>query len=556
MASRRDELNAYSFARKRTNAAFLKPLPNGSIESAPKPLKAVVPGIVMSVLVLVGFGACGILKPIAPQGWNDVGGNVLVGSKSTTRYVVLNPKGSKEKILHPVLNLASAKLLVDPQKFQVVQVDEDQLDGKIAHGPALGIPFAPDRMPGTEDVDKPKTWAVCNRPSSVRGNKPQQAVFVLGGKEKEKFARSQGKLDLHQALFVQDPKGDYYLVDNNGVAFKFDVTMGGHVPMSQAAADRANQVLRTVVFQGKAPQQVTDEWMKTLITSPIPLYMPTVPGAGGGRKTSAKGDVPDKYSKIGTVVQDSASGQKYVVTQDDVEEVSDFIANLLTKGPNAAVVNPGGNGRAMDVPPLASAAITAAPDEAHSGHNKEFMGQLDFEIGGQKPDNPWPKEDVEMANSFKDGSQTSGLPAGTDDGVTCNFYEGTSRKIPGTAQQYPYGVPTMGAWVGTDYPAKIPSGATSYVTPGDGLLYREVKTPKEKPGSGSMFLVTDTGLRYSVPNNNDGVKAGKGDDEVGLNQAHLGYAGARVPSVLEAWSRLLSSGPSLTMQDAKQPQAS
>ncbi len=150
MASRRDELNAYSFARKRTNAAFLKPLPNGSIESAPRPLKAVLPSVLVGVLILVGFGACGILKPVAPKGWDEVGKNVIVGDESTTRYVVLSSKdanGKDQKLLHPVLNLASAKLLLDP-KFQVVKVKESELDGKLAHGPAVGIPYAPDRLPG------------------------------------------------------------------------------------------------------------------------------------------------------------------------------------------------------------------------------------------------------------------------------------------------------------------------------------------------------------------------------------------------------------------------
>lgn len=224
MASRRDELNAYSFARKRTNAAFLKPLPNGSIESAPRPLKAVVPSIVVGVLVLVGFGACGILKPVAPQGWDEVGKNVIVGDQSTTRYIVLENKdrnGKSQKLLHPILNLASARLLLDP-KFSVVKVKESELDGKLPHGPAIGIPYAPDRLPATEDADKPKTWAVCNRPGTGENSKPQQAVFVLAGKDKQLVEDNKGKLDLHQALYVEDPDGKKWLVDNSGKAFAFN----------------------------------------------------------------------------------------------------------------------------------------------------------------------------------------------------------------------------------------------------------------------------------------------------------------------------------------------
>src|SRR5690606_38552096 len=95
MASRRDELNAYNFARKRTVASFLKPLPNGSVESAPRPLRTVVPSMVLGMLILAGFGACGIIKPAAPKGWDNVGEKVIVGDKSTTRYVVL--EGEKDR---------------------------------------------------------------------------------------------------------------------------------------------------------------------------------------------------------------------------------------------------------------------------------------------------------------------------------------------------------------------------------------------------------------------------------------------------------------------------
>ncbi|MFJ9854365.1 type VII secretion protein EccB [Streptomyces sp. NPDC101150] len=552
MASRRDELNAYSFARKRTNASFLKPLPNGSIESAPKPLKAVVPSIVVGVLILVGFGACGIIKPVAPQGWDQVGGNVLVGSKSTTRYVVLDDEdvnGKHHKLLHPVLNLASARLLVDPKKFQVVKVDEEQLDGKIAHGPAIGIPFAPDRLPSVDDVDKPKTWAVCNRPGTGVGSKPQQAVFVLGGKDKKLVEEGQGRLKTPQALYVEDPDGKYYLVDPNGVAFEFDVTLGGKTPMSTGVAERQNEILRQVVFHGSQPQKVTKQWMDTLIKSPIPLTMPNVPGAGA--RSSTQG-VPEQYRTVGQVVQNSSS-QKYVVTQTGVERVSNFIANILTSGPNARAVRKDDSGAEMKVPQLATAEIDSTKDEAND--EKNFLDPLPFEVRGHKIDNPWPAEDVEMANDF--GSQTSGLNSSAKTGVTCNFYTGTSNKYPGSEAFFKNGVPVMGAWVGTDYPGKIPAGSTTYVTPGSGLLYREVKTFDQAAGDGSMFLVTDTGLRYSVPNNNDGgKKAGNAEQKVGLNQAALGYEAARVPSLLEAWSRLLSSGPSLNRQDAEQPQGS
>ncbi|MFE1176068.1 type VII secretion protein EccB [Streptomyces sp. NPDC058773] len=533
MASRRDELNAYSFARKRTNAAFLKPLPNGSIESAPRPLKAVVPSIVMGVVVLVGFGACGILKPVAPQGWDEVGKNVIVGDKSTTRYIVLDNGKGGQKLLHPILNLASARLLIDPN-FKVVKVKEEELDGKIPHGPAIGIPYAPDRLPDVEDADKPKTWAVCNRPGSGLHSKPQQAVFVLGGKDKQ-AVEDKHKLDARQALYVQDPQQKKWLVDSEGKAFEFS---GG----SEVVNDR----LRQIIFGSAKPQQVSQDFMDTLLVMPpkLGITMPVVGGAGG-QTTDPK--VPERAKKVGSILQDS-HGQKYVVEQDGVEQVTDFVANLLENGANADKVN----GDGTPVRPAPVAAIV--PKKDSSGNPTDFMG----EFGGFP--SPWPKESLSVGNDFEHGSQTGGLTSPTRSGVSCSVYNGKNIKLPGGAENqlgYPNGIPDMQAWVGTDYPVKIATGANAYVTPGSGLLYTQVRTPQDKTGSGSQFLVTDTGLRYPLPKNNDSEKkSGKADDEQDKAKIHLGYENTHPPLILKAWSDLLSTGPSLDIQSAKTPQSS
>ncbi|GAB7030648.1 type VII secretion protein EccB [Streptomyces sp. NPDC021749] len=551
MASRRDELNAYSFARKRTNAAFLKPLPNGSIESAPKPLKAVVPSAIMGVLMLVGFGACGILKPVAPSGWDKPQANLIVGSESSTRYVVLpntDLNGHKRNLLHPVLNLASAKLLLDPDKYSVVKVQESELDGKITHGPAVGIPYAPDRLPTPQDVDKPKVWAVCNRPGSGQKSKPQQAVFVLSGKDKQLVDDPRtGRLDVHEALYVEDPDGKRWLVDNNGTAFQFDSTMGGRVgPIG--GASKTNRDLERIIFGDSVePQKVTPEFMDTLIKSPVPIGMPTVPDAG--KQTPVK-DVPDKYRTVGTVLQTDDSPQKYVVQADGVYKVSNFIAKLLLQGQNAQAVNKDGSA----LTPQTVSTTSFNPKTDDSGHVMSFMGT----IPTTDVPMPWPTEEVSAANNYKQDPQTGGLNSPTGNGVACSVYKGTNTKYPGQANKllgFPNGVPNMQTWVGKDYPAKIAPGASAYVTPGSGLLYRQASTPSAK--FGSLFLVTDTGLRYSVPENNDGGnKAGKADQEQGQSQLHLGYKSAHPPLILKTWSDLLSAGPMLDVQSAKKPQAS
>ncbi|MET9295865.1 type VII secretion protein EccB [Streptomyces sp. NPDC003077] len=548
MASRRDELNAYSFARKRTTAAFLKPLPNGSIESAPRPLKTVLPSVLLGVVIVVGFGACGVLKPVAPKGWDKPAQNVIVGDESTTRYVVLNSKdekGRNQKLLHPILNLASAKLLLDPKKFKVVKVKESELDGKIPHGPAIGIPYAPDRLPTAKEAEAPKYWAVCSRPGSGTNSKAQQAVFVLGGKDK-KLVEDKGRLDLHQALYVQDPHGEKYLVDENGVAFTFDSSMGGRIPVPAPQKQQLDDMLRRVVFQDAQPQQVSAEWMETLIKSPVPIGMPVVPDAGG--QSNAPG-VPKDANVIGSILQANESQEKYVVLKEGVQKVSNFVAKLLMEGPNAQKVTR--NSQKMEPKQVAISSITPMLDG--DGRAIQYFGS----DPKTKMPLPWPQEVVGMANADATRGGTHIGDAANGANVSCSVYHGTSVDYAngaGKALGFDGAVPKMSTWVGKDYPAKIAPGATSYVTPGSGLLYQQVNALEK---TGTLYLVTDTGLRYAVPRNNDSAtKAGNAEKEQNQSQIHLGYENVHPPTVSKAWSELLSEGPTLDVASAKKPQTS
>ncbi|MEV5464008.1 type VII secretion protein EccB, partial [Streptomyces cellulosae] len=195
---RRDELAAYTFARKRTVAAFLAPSPGGSEEGAPRPIRTVMPSLAVGVVLVVGFIAWGVIKPAAPKGWDTPGAYIIVDSDSTTRYVVLNDKTSNGKetpTLHPVLNYASAKLLLDKGKGSVIEVPGKEIDKSgIPHGATLGIPYAPDRLPSKADAEKAKTWAVCERPAPGSEGAIDRAVFVLDADDAKSLDNA-GKVD-------------------------------------------------------------------------------------------------------------------------------------------------------------------------------------------------------------------------------------------------------------------------------------------------------------------------------------------------------------------------
>ncbi|MER5357762.1 type VII secretion protein EccB [Streptomyces sp. NPDC002785] len=516
MASRRDELNAYTFAKKRLVAAFLQPSAAGTDEAAPRPLRAVLPGVVVGALLVAGFGAWGIFKPKVPDGWDDPGAHVIVGSESTTRYVVLETKGVKR--LHPVLNFSSAKLLLDPDNSSVLQVAESELDnGKLQRGPMLGIPYAPDRLPSADEAGRNKLWAVCEQPGAGAGDTVQKAVFLLADREADKVG---GKRQLHggQALYVEADggRGTRYLVDADGTQHVIGTT-GGDKPSAR------DEVLRRSLFsEGAQPQKVTKDWLGTLHAG-TPIDFPRLPGKVGD--PAGVSGLDPRLNKVGTVLKAVAGTgmQQYVVLPGAVAPVSDLVARLLLTSPEAEVL--GQKAQATEVGPQS---FTSSPDEFYAKYG-------------------WPKSVPTQAN---DTSARTGS--------VCNVLHGVS----------PTGVPKLTTWAGPGYPVRFLDGATSaYVTPGSGVLYRQFNGAS--PTTGSLFLVTDTGLRYAVQTNNDSsadpskigadAKPPTAEEQAAdVNQAQtrLGYKDVRPLPVPDNWSGLLPKGPRLDTNSAKQPQSS
>ncbi|MCC0576728.1 type VII secretion protein EccB [Streptomyces californicus] len=509
MASRRDELNAYTFAKRRLIAQFLQPNPTGSEEGAPRPLRAVVPGAIIAVVVLAVFGAWGMFKPVAPKKWDTPKEHVIIASKSTTRYVVLETDGKKQ--LHPVLNMASAKLLLAPDKGTVVNVGESVLDnGEIPHGATLGIPYAPDRLPDAQEAGAAKRWAVCERPGEG-GRAIQKATFVFAEREKNK---TEGKNALRggELMYVEGPDRARYIVDGAGKAYP---------------VGKDELLLRTLVAQNPKPQRVSAAWLATLHTGD-PITFPTVDGVPGA-PAGAPGTLDERTNRVGMVLTATAGTrtQSYVVLPGRVAPVSDFTAKLLLSSRQLVDLRQAGNAQA----------VSAAELEPGAPFNQE---------------RDWPVSRPEPVNSpdVKKGSRNT----------VCNVLHGVDADS---------GATTLSTWAGTSFPATLPTGSSSaYVTPGSGQFFRQFKG--STTSAGFLFLVTDTGLRYAMQSNSDSGQDGRsgigesGDkeeraeqqEEAQQAQNRLGYKDVDPSPVPAAWSALLPTGPRLSTGSASQPQGS
>ncbi|MET8831668.1 type VII secretion protein EccB [Streptomyces sp. NPDC004610] len=509
MASRRDELNAYTFAKRRTLASFLRPSPSGSEEGAPRPLSAVWPGVVVGIVILAVFGAIGLFSPTAPKGWDTPGAHVIVASDSTTRYVVLKTGDTTQ--LHPVLNMASARLLLDPNKDSIITVDEKVLDsGTPPHGATIGIPYAPDRLPSPDEAENAKRWAVCERPGEG-GRAIQKAAFVLAEKE---WSRTEGdnRLTAGELMYVVAPDGSTeYVVDATGTAYEL-------------GDPDDNELLKALDTQGRDPQRVSQEWLDTLHRGD-PLAVPAVEGTPGAPADAFDAAALDGVDKVGMVIR-AREGQRmqyYVVQPGEVARISEFTATLLLNSSDLVAV--GQAGEAEQVSPGAVAESTPFPNERN-----------------------WPQYSPAMIN---DTTSPTGRNA------VCNVL----RSVNGDD-----GTTTLSTWVGTDFPAALPTGSSSaYVTPGSGQLYRQFQGTETD--AGSVFLVTDTGLRYAMQSNSDrttddeGVGSSDEQRQQALNEARiaqtrLGYGKVTAAPIPAQWSTFLPTGPRLSESAARQPQGS
>jgi type VII secretion protein EccB len=151
MASKRDLVEAQSFSRRRLLTAFTSGAPQGRELEPAKPMRGVAAGVLLTVLVLLGSIAWGILRPVLPSGWDD--GSLVVVKQSGTRYV------GSQGTLYPVLNVTSARLAIPSSAFHVVEAKADDV-ARAPRGATIGIPGAPDALPAPDRlVDD--AWRAC-----------------------------------------------------------------------------------------------------------------------------------------------------------------------------------------------------------------------------------------------------------------------------------------------------------------------------------------------------------------------------------------------------------
>lgn len=262
------------------------------------PLRTQSRAVLVGALVLVtGIVGCFLFSLIRPSG--SAGNDAILADRDTAAlYVRLGDQ------LHPVLNLASARLITGrPDNPALVKGSE--LD-QFPRGNMLGIPGAPERMVTNQTRDA--YWTLCDAATG-----PYAGVTVVAGPPATDGERATD-LPANQAVLAENGGRTWLLWDGRRSAVD---------PADRAVVDGLGIGAE---MAGRAPQPIADGLFNAIPEGPA-LASPLIPGAGAPAQVPLPVDAP-----VGTVLvayEADNTLRHYVVLSDGLQPIPVVLASIL-----------------------------------------------------------------------------------------------------------------------------------------------------------------------------------------------------------------------------------
>ncbi len=433
MQSKREQVHSYQFFMHRVISGLV------ARESDPAELPfrrlggAALGSVMVAVLALAAIGVYGLVAGGGATSWRD-GTFVIVERETGTRYVY------RDERLHPVVNLASAWLLLE-QHADVKLVSAKSLVG-VPRGPMLGIPGAPEGLPGPDRL-LTGGWTFCSQlsPDSAGG---RVAESVLGA-----GVRPDGgaELDNAAALLVRDADAESGLT----------LLWNGH----RFAITDADPVLRALGTTEDRALPVAGAWLEALPAAQD-LRGPDVPGRGAATTALSS----DPAVRTGQVIE-APPGTYYLVQRGALTPITPLLKDIILADPVTAEAYQDGAPRVVTLgtQALANADIEAAPAPTETAPPADRPALI-------SPD----------AAEFRDGA------------VCLTYGSGSlapSINVGGRLMTEP----TMATARFTDDGVRLADRV--HVPPGWAALVEARSAPEA--ADGSLHLVTDQGIRYGLP---------------------------------------------------------
>lgn len=332
MASKKELVEAQSFSRRRLLTAFVSGAPGGRELEPTSPVRGVVAGVVLAVLVVAGGLASGLLNRGLPDGWEN--GRIMLVGDNAARYV------TDDGQLVPILNMASARLLVEPGA-PIHTVRASLVEGIPVLAPA-GIIGAPDNLPGTDRlVDD--GWQAC---LALDGGTATSLGGANGAGSGDAEASSGAEADSDAAVAAPagPPASTLALVGD-----QVHLVQGGYSYLLGGGEEQSG-LLRELGFGPDSPRPAREEWLA--LFTPGQTLTPFLPEGVGGVPAGALGEIAGVT--VGTVVQREETGQEYVALADGrLAPLNSFTAAIYRTAP--------GVGAPVPVPANALASVADVP---------------------------------------------------------------------------------------------------------------------------------------------------------------------------------------------------
>lgn len=523
MATRKDQLDAFNFARRRMVANLVVPTATGSDEGAPRPVKTFATSIILSAIAVAAVAVLGVFKPSAPSGWQN---GLAVDSSTGAAYITQNNE------LHAVYNITSARLVLG-SKFQKFDVPDSTLNGAgVTIGSPVGILGAPEDVPSAANMNL-TAWSLCQNEKEADESLPGGSTYLEIGYWPAANTTPQGLFTgngeggnqgANYALIVHDAQKNVYLVDGD-----YKYLVGNDATDQQNVQNLLVAVHQNLKFVSDdvIGFYVSDAWLSAFQTGSQITY-PTVKDLGAPAPSGQPG------SKIGMYAQNNTSGVSdgSVQTAEGLAQLSPFAYYLYAA--NSALHDQG-------VQQFSTAPNASEINAANNGHTPDNT-QV-FEQGTYGSD--WPQIAPTLVGTDTEESANANICVGYN-GVVSG--QGVPQLTTWTSSQLPYGSPSQ--TFGLSQTSSDSAANVVLVKPGYGLI-------AQSTSGGLQYLVEDSGYRYGLAVDNQSSSGSSGSSGSGSTTTVsakdlLGYHNTHVEPVPQNWLNLVQGGATLDPAKAGQ----
>ncbi|UAK33152.1 type VII secretion protein EccB [Nocardia asteroides] len=449
----RAQVNGYRFLLRRLDHALVRRDVRMLHDPMRSQIRSLLVGAVLGVLVVAGAA---ILAFLRPQG--AIGDALIVSGKQSGALYVVVQRQDGGKTLHPVLNLASARLITGADA-EPHAVKDDKLND-LPRGPLLGIPGAPGALPGSEQGGSSE-WSLCetitlSEGGSAASSSGATTTVIAGRPALTDRIRTSGQ---DEALLVRRDNKTYLVYDGK-----------------RAELDLADSVLtRALNLTAHRPRPVGTGFLGA--TTQVPAIAPPQIPRAGERGPGPLSDLP-----IGGVISVSGVGPEgdsslYVVLADGVQPVSPFAAQVI---------------RYADSHGMREIA-TMPPDVLERVAVVHQLPIDDFPVRTPRilPAEDAPVTCVAWAKSPGTAPAQREAEAGDGPGERAMVSLLVGTRLPIAPSAKPVDLSTSdGAGDRVD---------AVYLSPGSGEFVQVTGMEPGSPRRGSLFYVADTGVRYGIP---------------------------------------------------------